>query len=149
MECKKCGKIIDLQNEKKFCSGCGAPIVIQKPAPRSVTHKRATPYSPVSRREFELRLRTKAFSVAFVASFLVSAITFEIITSSFSVGIGLGLLTGAGVAILFTLIVSRAGLNFKNSLDESTEIVPVWNGLKGALESFFSIFPFLGPLPPD
>jgi hypothetical protein len=149
MECKNCGNVIDMRSEKKFCSGCGAPITPEKKVVKGISHEHSTHYIPSSRREQELEIRSRAFTISSAAGFLLLFIVFEIVTLSFWLGFLLGLLSGPVVGVVFTAIVSRSNPNLKHAFNDFASVLPVWDKLKGFMESISSILPLFAPLPHD
>jgi hypothetical protein len=152
MECKKCGKIIDQRTERKFCSGCGAIIGEEKPAPviagRGREEKRGSKY--VSQRAVELDGRTRFFYVAWLIAFFVLyfAFQFSIIPYVF-IAILAAIPCGALIAVLGVIVFSRMKTDLKYSFNDTFGFVPAGGPGRGLIESLASMLPLMAKLPPD
>ncbi len=150
MECKNCGKQLDVRSEKKFCTGCGAPIGEAQPPPKIITRERAEgPKWITTRREAELDLRTRVFMLAAIAGFLLFFLIFQFIFTVVIFNFLLALLSGFLVGAVGIFIISRGGDDMRNSIGESIDAMPVIKPVRGLVESLCSTIPLLGSLPHD
>jgi hypothetical protein len=150
MECKKCGKLIDMRGEKQFCSGCGAMIGEEKPPQRIITRERAGPKNPItSSRDAELDTRTRFFYAACIVGFFILFIFFEFTFTSRVLAFIAAIPCGAIVAILGVMVVSRMNPNRKHSLNNILWFVPAVGPGRGFVETLASVVPLMGKLPQD
>ncbi|MFA6448469.1 MAG: hypothetical protein WCX65_03290 [bacterium] len=150
MECKKCGKMIDMRKELKFCSGCGAEIIEEKPAPKLITRERAGARNPIiTERAVELDTRTRVFYLCSIVGFFVALIMVQFSIASVLTAFLLAVPGGALIGIFCVIAVSKTGPALKNQINESFWFIPVKGPGRGFVEGLASALPLMGKLPQD
>ena len=151
MECKNCGKLIDKREEKKFCSGCGALIVEEKPVAKATTNERADNRKQqyVTQRGIELDVRTRFFYAIWLVGFFVLYFVLQFSIASFSLAFVAAIPLGALIAILFVIVISRLNQDIKQSLNDILGFVPAGGPGRSLLESLASMLPLMAKLPQD
>jgi hypothetical protein len=150
MECKNCGKMLDVRKELKFCAGCGAPVVEEKQAPKLVTRELLGKKSSIfTQHAVELEIRTRVFHMASPFAVLFLLIIFQITLPSFFIAFIAAAVCGIIIGILSVIIVSRSGPDFKNTVNEKLWFVPQGGPGRKFVESLSSVLPLMGQLPQD
>jgi len=150
MECKNCGKQIDVRTEKKFCTGCGAEIGKEKPPPVIITRERAKgPKWITTQREAELDLRTRVFMLVSLAGFFIVFLVLQFIFSSAFLNFLMAIAGGFVIGAVGIFVISRSSDDLRNGINESIEFLPAVKPIRHFVESLCSTIPLIGSLPQE